>query len=126
MIPELIAVIQSHAGSVERKEGQPQGNCPHCQERPDRFRLHDRRGRTFLVVVERVVQRVRSFLARWKCSLCRRTFTMYPPFALPWKRYVREFLFDCVGKYLERDELSYRRAVEVGGMAVFYGGWRDR
>lgn len=108
-----------------RKEGQPQGNCPHCQEHPDRFRLHDRRGRTFLLVVARVVYRIPSLLSRWKCPLCRGTFTLYPPFALPRKRYVREFLFERGRNYLQRDELSYRRAVEVEGMPVFYDGRRE-
>jgi hypothetical protein len=122
MIPEPIAMIQHHTERVLRKEGQPQGNCPHCQEHPDRFRLHDRRRRTFLVVIARAVYRALSLLSRWKCPLCRRTFTLYPPFALPWKRYVREFLFERGCNYLLRDELSYRRAIEVEGMPVFYDG----
>ncbi len=122
MVPDSIVVIQRYAEAVERRQVQPTVNrCPHCRGEPDRFRRHDRRKRVFLVVLERIVHKVHSALTRWKCPLCTRRFTLYPPFALPRKRYVKDSIFELARAHLEEDELSYRRAVEVERMPVFYG-----
>lgn len=121
MIPDPIDTIKRYTEAVRRGEIQPTCNlCPHCHEEPDAFRLRGHRKRTFLVVVERIVKRVLSLLTRWKCPLCKGSFTHYPPFALPHKRYVRDCVFELSEQYLERDELSCRRAVEVEGMPVFH------
>jgi hypothetical protein len=123
MIPDLIDAIHRYTEAVRRREVKPTCNlCPRCHEEPDEFRLHDRRERSFLVVAGRVVKRVISLLSRWKCTLCKLTFILYPPFALPRKRYVRDCVFELAEWYLDDDELSYREAVEVEGMPVF----RDR
>ncbi len=121
MVPDSIVVIQRYAEAVERRQVQPTVNrCPHCRGEPDCFRRHDRRKRVFLVVLERVVHKVLSALTRWKCPLCTGRFTLYPPFALPRKHYVKESIFKLAGAHLEEDELSYRRAVAVVHMPVFY------
>lgn len=123
MVPDPIEEIQRYTEAVRRRQVKPTCNlCPLCHQEPEEFRLHDRRERTFLVVVGRLVKSVLSLLSRWKCPLCKGSFTLYPPFALPRKRYVRECVFELAGEYLERDELSYRAAVSVEGMPVF----RDR
>jgi hypothetical protein len=72
------------------------------------------------VIVDRIVKRVCSWVTRWKCLICRRTFTLYPDFALPHKRYVRQDVCRLCGHYVNDDRLSYRRAVEVHRMAVFH------
>ena len=121
MLPDPIDAIQRYTEAVRRRDIQPTCNlCPHCHEAPEEFRLHDRRERIFLVVVGRVVKRVRSLLTRWKCARCKRRFTLYPPFALPRKRYVGDRVFEFAKRYLERDELSYRAAVEVDGMPGYH------
>ncbi len=121
MLRDPIDAIQRYTEAVRRREIQPACNrCPHCHEEPEEFRLHDRRERIFLVVVGRVVKRVFSLLSRWKCPRCKRPFTLYPPFALPRKRYLRESIFELAAGYLERDELSYRGAVEVEAMPIFH------
>ena len=126
MLPDPIDAIQRYTEAVRRREVRPTCNrCPHCHEEPEEFRLHDRRERSFLVVVGRVVKRVVSLVSRWKCTRCKRPFTLYPPFALPHKRYVRDDVFELAERYLERDELSYRAAVEVEGMPVFHDGRDD-
>ncbi len=127
MVPDPIAVIQSYAEAVDGRQVRPNVNrCPHCQGEPDHFRRHDRRKRVFLVVIERVVHKVLSALTRWRCPLCAHRFTLYPPSALPRKRYVKDSIFEFARAHLEEDELSYRRAVEVERMGIFYDLWDDR
>lgn len=96
--------------------------CLLCGRRPESFRLHDRRKRTFLVIIDRLVHEILSLLPRWKCPLCERTFTTYPDFALPCKRYVRKEVLRFSAEYIEEDRTSYRRAVTEEGLAVFYHG----
>lgn len=121
MLRDLIDSIQHYAEAVRRREVKPTCNlCPHCHQEPGEFRLKDRRERSFLVVVDRTVKRVLSLLTRWKCPLCKTSFTLYPPFALPRKRYVRDCIFELGARYLGRDELSYRAAVKVDDMPVFH------
>jgi len=53
--------------------------CPACAAQPS-FKLHDRRRRTFRVLIDDVVKCLRSWIMRWKCPNCGRRFTDYPPF----------------------------------------------
>ncbi len=123
MLPHLVNAIQSYGEAVRRREIQPTCNrCPNCSGEPDRFRYRGHRERVFLVIVRRLVEPVLSLLSRWKCPLCKRSFTLYPPFALPGKRYVRDCVFDHARRYLQIDELSYREAVKVEHMPVFHEG----
>jgi hypothetical protein len=85
------------------------------------FKYHGSRKRQFLVIVDRLVQRVVSALTRWKCSCCGKTFTLYPEFALPYKRYVLQDVCRLSGRYVTDDGVSYRKAVQVNRMAVCYG-----
>ncbi|MBI4606029.1 MAG: hypothetical protein HY721_29030 [Planctomycetes bacterium] len=96
--------------------------CLRCGKGTGELRLHDRRKRTFRWVLERLVKKVVVWLARWKCRLCGATFTLYPPFALPYKRYVTETVTRLSESYLEKDELTYRKAVLQDGMPVFHEG----
>jgi len=84
--------------------------CPKCRGVPGGFHFHERRRRSFRLIVDGLVRIVASFLARWRCPLCRQTFTEYPPFALPRKRYVRGHPFAFADRYLDDDRQSYRRA----------------
>ena len=53
--------------------------CPHCAAQ-ETFHLHQRRRRSFRLVVEQCVRVFRSWVLRFKCPSCHRTFTDYPPF----------------------------------------------
>jgi len=75
--------------------------CPICKEAPDYFKPHDCRKRVFLVIVEWVVQKIESVLGRWKCPLCNHTFTYYPNFAIPYKRYVKDNILTQVSHFKE-------------------------
>jgi hypothetical protein len=58
-------------------------------------------------------------ITRWKCPFCGKTFTLYPEFALPYKRYVLPSIMDRCSEYLEDDSQTYRRAV-TSNNAEFY------
>jgi hypothetical protein len=92
--------------------------CPCCEGRPVRFKRHGVRYRLFLVFVAEVIQRVWSYLTRWKCPLCRRTFTVYPDFALPFKRYVLPFILERCAAYVADAARIYREGVNEGGAAI--------
>lgn len=122
MLPPMLEEIQRYTRAVERKEIECDlACCPRCQE-PASFTLHDRRRRTYLVVVERLVHTVVSLLTRWKCRRCKASFTLYPDFALPRKRYLKDEILRRAERYGEEDQESYRKAVKVRGLAVFYKG----
>lgn len=86
------------------------------------FKRHDARERHFLVVVENLVYRFVVMLTRWKCSVCKRTFTQYPSFASPYKRFVIATIKLFSGLYLEREEATYRAVVCPEGMGIGYEG----
>ena len=92
--------------------------CPQCRGRPGRFKRHGVRSRVFLVLAADMIKRVFSYLTRWKCPLCKRTFTLYPGFALPFKRYVLPFIQPRCAAYVEDDALTYRKGVEEAGEAI--------
>jgi transposase-like protein len=123
MVPRILEEVEAYTDAVARgKVHCDLAACPRCGEKRASFRLYDCRGRTFLVVVERLVKKIRSQLTRWKCRLCNKSFTLYSSFALPYKRYVRDQIFECSEAYLEDETSSYRRGVEVHGLAIFHDG----
>lgn len=99
--------------------------CQVCEGVPDEFKVHERRRRWFYVIVEAFVERLVSLLIRWECPLCGKTFTQYPPFALPRKRYVRQAVEALAGKYVLDDSYTYREAVRVRGGAIGYASSQD-
>ena len=111
----------------------PYDTCPRCEGRPREFKRHDMRKRTFLVVLASLVHTVASFLVRFKCPLCGKTFTAYPDFALRHKRYVRDTVLEKSTQYVENEMnesnvrkkvkgeyVSYRKAVKENGHGVGY------
>jgi len=48
-------------------------------------------------------------LLRWKCPDCGKTFTDYPDFALPYKRYTVPTILTFSAFYTEDNQISYRR-----------------
>lgn len=97
------------------------GQCPKClaeADGPAFFSRHEARPRTYLVIVERLVHTIVSLITRWKCPICRGTFTLYPPFALPRKRYVRQAVLERAQRYVELDRATYRNSVEENGLPI--------
>jgi hypothetical protein len=77
------------------------------------FVRHGARRRIFLMVVAMVVEEVVSYLTRWKCPVCRKTFTQYPWWAIPNKRYVLPFIEDRCEAYVEDTARTYVAGVRT-------------
>ena len=126
MVPPIIEVIQSYTEAVEKKQICCNlERCPRCGVKGSSFKLHERRRRTFLVVSERLIRKMLSFLTRWKCSLCGLTFILYPDFALPYKRYILGTIFDFSRSYIDDNHTSYRKAVQNEKLPIFYESSRE-
>lgn len=120
MLSPIEQEIQIYTEKVEKRQiGCDLDGCPRCEGHPDFFKIHDVRERTFLVVVERLVRTILSLLLRWKCPLCGKTFTDYPPFALRCKRYVRRTVVESGRRYVEEDRMTYREGVLKHGLPIF-------
>jgi len=81
--------------------------CPHCLVSSD-FSRHDCTRRQFLVRVfdpeldEFVIEVILSWRVRFRCRQCQKVFTEYPPFALPYKRFVKQEVLGKAQNYLDR------------------------
>jgi hypothetical protein len=67
-----------------------------------------------------MVQTVLSVLVRFKCPQCGKTFTYYPDFALPYKRYTRQTVTHFSKIYVQDPDVTYQRATMVDGSAPGY------
>ena len=97
------------------------GQCPKClaqADGPEFFSRHEARARSFLVIVGRLIYRIASVITRWKCVRCKKPFTLYPPFALPGKRYVRQAVMERAQRYVETDHLTYRQGAGENGLPI--------
>ena len=63
---------------------------------------------------------VPGYLPRFECVACGRTFTDYPPFALPHKRYTTASVLDRCRSFFAGFNVSYRKAVWVGRQRIVY------
>ncbi len=121
MISEMERRIKEHSKNILfSTENMPEGPCEKCSKRPELFSLHERRSRCFRFIVDSLVQTLVSYLLRWKCPLCEGTFTVYPSFALPYKRYVRDDIERLSRKYLEEAEQAYRKVLIEGKAQIGY------
>ena len=85
--------------------------CPKCYGNPESFKSHGLRQRIFYVIIGGFVYRIESFLGRWKCVLCNCTFTYYPDFSLPFKRYPKDSILPLAEKYVE-ENTTYQEVVQ--------------
>lgn len=105
MLPEVEQEIQRYTQSIFMGQMPELPDvCPHCKNKPDEFKLHEHRQRKFLVVVGGMVKAMLTWLVRFKCGLCKKTFTVYPDFALPYKRYALPLMAGLSEKYVDSDE----------------------
>ena len=87
---------------------------------PPPFSQHGCRRRTFRVLVAAVVHRVPGYLPRFECRLCKRTFTDYPAFALPHKRYTTPSILERAQRFFQGCGVSYRKAMWVYRQRIAY------
>lgn len=99
--------------------------CTACGLIPDAatpFQRHDRRVRTFWIRLDRLVRKVLSAVVRFACPRCAHRFTDLPPFAVPYKRYVRPQIVERCERYTEVDPATYRSSSHEHGLAIFHEG----
>jgi len=122
--------VRSYEEDLRQHRFRPElDRCPRCKcpaEGRGFFRFHDRRARTFLVVVERLVYKVKSVICRWRCRVCKKPFTLYPPFALPHKRYVLPVFKHRCPRYVEDETQTYRKGVLENGMLIFHASEQNQ
>jgi hypothetical protein len=75
-----------------------------------RFAQHQTVPRQFRVAIGDVIQTISSWRVRFRCLDCLRTFTDYPPFALPHKRFVKQVVLEHVKKFLADDQATSQQA----------------
>jgi hypothetical protein len=66
------------------------------------------------------VRLVPGYVPRFKCPACGRTFTDYPAFALPHKRYTTQSILDRARRFFQGCGVAYRQAVWVGRQRIVY------
>ncbi len=114
-------VVANHTNSIIKGHfSSPDIICQCCHQKPKFFKLHESRKRQFRLVVENIVETTVSFLLRWRCQLCNTTFSEYPSFAVPHKRFVLTDINKFGQKYLANDRLSYRNVVSKNGADIGY------
>lgn len=119
-IQEMIA---NHTDSIVKGNFNPPDiACRGCHQKTEPYKLHESRKRQFRIVVKDIVRVTLSFLLRWKCLVCGRTFTVYPPFAVPYKQFIPNDILNFGERYLKNDDLSYRDIVKYNGAGIGYPG----
>ena len=126
VLMDIQEVITNHTNSIIKGHfSSPDRTCQGCHQKPILFKLHESRKRQFRLIVENIVTTTVSFLLRWRCLLCNTTFTEYPPFAAPHKRFVLTDINRLGGKYLSIDTLGYRGVVKENGVDIGYPDSND-
>lgn len=116
---DLVEVIKTYGRRAKDKElSCALDTCPCCAGRPVGFKRRGVRKRLFLALANWVVERVWSYLPLWKCPLCQQSFTDYPPFALPFKRYVLPDIQERCAAYVEDEAHTYREGVKEEGEPI--------
>lgn len=110
MIPSILEKIKDYDSAVKMGTLKCHyENCPKCGQEVEKFRLHEYKRRIFFVITEIWVKRIVTLLLRLKCPLCKKTFMFYPPFALPYKNYVKDNVLSLCEKYICHGQLSYEK-----------------
>ncbi len=117
----ILEKIKAHEQEVlSTKHPTALNTCPICKEVHKSFNAHQKRKRLFLIIMGNIVKEIWSLLGRWKCLICRSTFTYYPDFAIPHKRYVKEKVLELSQRYVEDDNTSYREVASNDGTPIVY------
>jgi hypothetical protein len=98
------------------------GCCPYCGKglKNSAFTQHAYRKRKFYVICNHWVHTINGCLPRWKCSACCRTFTQYPSFCSPHRRYTLPQLHLLLNDYCSSKQSSYRRSSMHGSTPIFH------
>jgi len=94
--------------------------CPYCGAIPSRFLRNGRRKHIFRTVEQGIVSQITGSLARWKCPVCRRSFTEYPEYAVRGKRFSRGTIQALCERYFRDGRTTYRETVCDDGIPIAY------
>lgn len=119
-IPIEIAIQQHTDAIISGKISSPEGCRPRCFTQPNSFKLHECRKRYFRYTIGCFVEVILTLLARWRCSECGKTFTAYPSFASPHKRYILDDIQRLGNKRLENERQTFNTAVTYNGSSIGY------
>ena len=119
-IPIEISIRQHTDAIISGKIPKPEKCCPRCFSKPEAFKLHECRKRAFRYIAGNFVKVLITLLARWKCAECGKTFTFYPPFAAPHKRYTINDILNLRNKYIEDEQQTFYTAVTHEGSPIGY------
>lgn len=110
-----LETIKAYQDKVDKNQITPNKlpPCTRCNLESRFFKLHAYRERQFLIFVLLIVTTVACALVRFRCPNCGKTFTCYPPFAIPCKHYVLPVIAKFSAAYVESDQITYRKAVMV-------------
>jgi hypothetical protein len=111
-------VLQRHSEAI-RSGRSYRERCSRC-DATGGFRRHELRRRQLRVIADLTVQVHAIVIARLRCSQCRCVFTDFPSFVLPYRRYAGPSLMPLARDYLERDDVSYQKAVAPRGRVIGY------
>lgn len=120
MVTQIEEKVKEYNGKIENSEEfYPDSYCPKCKKEPQKFKKHDRRNRKLRVIVEGLIQIMMVIIIRWKCPLCKATFSIYPDFMAPHKRYSCTQIVELSKQYLNQ-ETSYQDALRDGNNFIGY------
>lgn len=121
----LIDMITKYSAAVRQQSRECRtSTCPHCgfaAADDRRFKLHARRDRIFFVIIGAYVRALQVCLPRWRCPACHKTFTEYPNFALPYRRYLSPQIRQCAWNYMTQADVDYRKVVCQSNLPIFHG-----
>ena len=119
-IPVEISIQQHLDDIISGEIPEPKECCPRCFSKPGTFKLHECRKRAFRYIAGNFVKILITLLARWKCLECGKTFTIYPPFAAPHKRYTIIDILSLRNKLIKDEQQTCYTAVTHEGSPIGY------
>ncbi len=116
---ELAREIEQYGALV--RVGGVECNLPSCHRCTARkYWRNGVREREFLVIVENFIRTVLSCLSLWKCAVCGKSYTLYPEFALPYKRFPRPNILDLCERLADGERLNYQTGVKRDKLEIGY------
>ena len=100
----------------------PQSPCPQCETLAGGFHRHGLVPRRIFVVHVNQVLSLLTSLMRWKCLICDGTFRHYPPYMLPYSRYLLPQQVDLARLYLDDAAITYRGVCRKQGVPLAHAG----
>jgi len=120
MITQIEQKIKNYNQKISSGDyPQPEKYCIHCKQAPAEFKLHDQRKRKLRIIINELVQFFTLILVRCKCPLCKATFTVYPDFLAPHKRYTTDQIVKLCERYLHQ-KINYEDALRNDGYKISY------